>query len=257
MANAIMERIDYNFLLDEKYRSLDVEFEDLKEDFDEFMFSELFASRRDILKMQDMNKIQEIASMGYDTYIQHRLSVKDSIHANAHDSDEQCRDRWLSCFFDFEDLMEKFGYYLSFPSYNERFKEKYSILATKSGKKVKIRLRARMKIDRQDMLLDDEFLWIESTGVYGEPGWLYGKADKIVFEKEDGFLFVDREKLKNKIESMLDRYLVLDKKIDAMRHYIVTEKLALFQRWHRVDRIVLIPSKLVTELGQTLKKIEV
>ena len=42
-----------------------------------------------------------------------------------------------------------------------------------------------------------EYLWVEFRNVQGMNGWLYGEQKWIALEKEDGFLFVTREDLKN------------------------------------------------------------
>jgi len=42
-----------------------------------------------------------------------------------------------------------------------------------------------------------KYLWVEFRNVQGMNGWLYGKQKWVALEKEDGFLFVKREDLKN------------------------------------------------------------
>ena len=51
------------------------------------------------------------------------------------------------------------------------------------------------KVNRADANSQDEIAWIEGTNVWGKPGWIKGKADYIVFERNDYWLVVDREEL--------------------------------------------------------------
>jgi len=56
-------------------------------------------------------------------------------------------------------------------------------------------VKARKRKSRDSDEYDDEYTWIEFKNVQGKRGWLYGKADKIAFEVDEGFLMVDREEL--------------------------------------------------------------
>jgi|TARA_E500000318_G_C3422437_1_gene157822 hypothetical protein len=61
-----------------------------------------------------------------------------------------------------------------------------------------------IKRDTRHGNLNTKIVWTESKNVRGNPGWLYGKADYIAFEKTDEFVVVDRVILlnfmRNKIE---------------------------------------------------------
>lgn len=62
-------------------------------------------------------------------------------------------------------------------------------------------------------------VWIEIRNVQGNAGWLYGKADLIAFERENGFLMVDREVLRKWIEDNVDREYVNDRTKALMKVY--------------------------------------
>ena len=80
-------------------------------------------------------------------------------------------------------------------------------------------------------LSDDLFTWVEIKNVRGNKGWLYGKADYIVFETNDYWLMVERVKLKEFIEMRVERVRVSDKK-DALYK--------LYQRKNRQDLVTLV-----------------
>jgi hypothetical protein len=51
---------------------------------------------------------------------------------------------------------------------------------------------------------DDKMVCLELQGNAGYPGWLYGKSTHIAFLMKEGFVMIDRKKLVEKIESIID-----------------------------------------------------
>lgn len=49
-----------------------------------------------------------------------------------------------------------------------------------------------------------KWLWVEIKNSKGEPGWLYGDSDFVVFELTDKYLFVSRKNLLNLIHESID-----------------------------------------------------
>ena len=49
-----------------------------------------------------------------------------------------------------------------------------------------------------------KWLWVEIKNSKGEPGWLYGDSDFVVFELTDKYLFVSRKNLLNLIHESVD-----------------------------------------------------
>ena len=94
---------------------------------------------------------------------------------------------------------------------------------------------------------DDDFsseIWIELANVQGKKGWLYGKAEFIIFETKDQYLIVNREKLSEFIDKAVDKGKVLT--------YPCMYK--LYQRRGRKDLITLIKEKDLEEY--TVERIE-
>lgn len=69
-----------------------------------------------------------------------------------------------------------------------------------------------------------EYLWVEFRNVQGMNGWLYGEQDWIALEKENGFLFVKRNDLKE----------LAIRKCDA-KSYVESPKDALYKMYSRSD----------------------
>ena len=67
-------------------------------------------------------------------------------------------------------------------------------------------VKAMKKICREeDEEVQDEYVWVEFMNVNNAPGWLYGEADYIAFETKTGFSMVDRKKLSDYCDSVVDK----------------------------------------------------
>ena len=78
-----------------------------------------------------------------------------------------------------------------------------------------------------------KWVWIEIKNLKGEPGWLYGDSDFIVFELEDSFLFVVRKTLLDYVHSNVDFSLPI-----VQNNW--EGKYKIFQRPGKNDQIVQI-----------------
>ena len=72
------------------------------------------------------------------------------------------------------------------------------------GKRYSYDFKAQKKKNRGDENYSEE-LWIELKNVRGNPGWLYGKADLIIFETKKEYIVTSREKLPKIVEKLVDR----------------------------------------------------
>tara|TARA_R110002020_G_scaffold401255_3_gene611479 strand:+ start:630 stop:1124 length:495 start_codon:yes stop_codon:yes gene_type:complete len=105
---------------------------------------------------------------------------------------------------------------------------------------IKSRKRISRSGDKQSA-----WTWVEFTNVMGKVGWLYGKADYVIFEMDEGWLFVKLEKLKNLSEKLVDTETIVDTARAA--------KYKLYQRAGRKDRISLIEIDEIKKIGTYLK----
>ena len=99
------------------------------------------------------------------------------------------------------------------------------------GKTLKFDVKGMKKINRRDDSTQDKFTWIEGTNVKGNPGWLKGRADYIVFERNEYWLMVNREELWDFVQEKLKKNLYAEGK----KPYHV------YQRWGKKDKITLVP----------------
>jgi hypothetical protein len=97
---------------------------------------------------------------------------------------------------------------------------------------VKFDIKGVKKVNRNDDEVNYDIHWIELKNVNGDPGWLYGLADYIAFEIKDEWLIVNREKLLNFVDNVL-QLVIVDK----------PELYKMYSRYGRYDVITLIQTK--------------
>ena len=136
----------------------------------------------------------------------------------------------------FKGLAERRGYTViqTSPASNMREHIDFILAMDDAPDKIAIDVKARKKVSRSSNEYDDENVWIEFNNVRGDPGWLYGKADMIAFERAWDFVLVDRESLREYCEATVSPVLV---KSTAEAIY------KSFQREGRKDIISRVPMK--------------
>lgn len=66
---------------------------------------------------------------------------------------------------------------------------------------VKVDVKSLKKQNREDVLYNENFHWVEIKNVNGETSWLYGKADYFAFETIDYWVIVEKKNLQDFIEA--------------------------------------------------------
>ena len=136
----------------------------------------------------------------------------------------------------FKSLAERRGYTVIQTSAVSNMREHIDFILARDDEsdKIAIDVKARKKVSRSSNGYDDENVWIEFNNVRGDPGWLYGKADKIAFERASDFVLVDRESLKEYCEATVSPLLVKSTEEAVYKS---------FQREGRKDIISRVPMK--------------
>lgn len=90
-------------------------------------------------------------------------------------------------------------------NYKQQTQEHWDYSLEGNGKKLTVDVKAMKRVGRWDGKQQSDLIWIEIQSVSEKikKGWLYGKADVIAFQNEDGFLFVSRRKLANLCEKLV------------------------------------------------------
>jgi hypothetical protein len=118
------------------------------------------------------------------------------------------------------------------------------ICAVISLNSLKFDIKGLKKTNRSDTQYQDEDAWVEGTTVDGRKGWLKGKADYIVFERNNNWLLVEREELLNFTTS----------KLKENNYKTGKGKYMIYTRLNRKDKITLVPFEDIKTLS-TVKEL--
>ena len=111
--------------------------------------------------------------------------------------------------------------------------EHWDVEGALNGETLKFDIKGMKKMNRWDSKTQDECAWVEGTNVRGDPGWLKGSANYIVFERNDCWLTVNREELLNFVQEKLKKNSYAEGK----------KPYHIYQREGRRDKITLVPFK--------------
>ena len=112
-----------------------------------------------------------------------------------------------------------------------------------NGKILKFDVKGMKRKNRNDKEKQDEWAWVEGTNVKGNPGWVKGRADYIVFERSEYWLMVNREELWNFVQEKLKK----NSYAEGKKPYHV------YQRYGKRDKITLVPFKDIEDLKDVAK----
>ena len=111
---------------------------------------------------------------------------------------------------------------------------------------VSVDIKARKRVSRRDKKFNDDWVWIEMKNVQGKDGWLYGKANFIVFERENDFVLAPRKNIIELINSKVRFDLgFVDRAYQA--------KYQVYQRKGRRDQITQIKMSDILKLKNVTK----
>ena len=129
----------------------------------------------------------------------------------------------------------------------QNIKEHWDVEGALNGKTLKFDIKGLKKTNRWDSKTQDECAWVEGTNVRGQPGWIKGLADYIVFERTDSWLVVNREELfKFTWDKLREKGFPTGKKA-----YHIYDR----SFWGNKDKTTLVPFKDI-EMLKDIKKLE-
>ena len=144
---------------------------------------------------------------------------------------------------EFADLLVlKHGGVVTHSDRNTDIKDHIDLFWEIDGKKFSFDVKGLKKNSRSDKVTDNNIHWIEIANVRGNAGWLYGKADYIVFETDTEWLLVKRRRLIEMINSK-----VIDTKISNTKE--------LYTYYRRAGRKDIIVKVLTSDLVEIASKI--
>jgi hypothetical protein len=134
----------------------------------------------------------------------------------------------------FAALAKNSGWRVSPSSKDQNIDEHWDFLIEKEGLEFKVEVKGRKRIRRVDDEAQSDFTWVELHGVRPkDPGWLFGRADLIAFEKEDSFILVKKADLL----TLVNKKVNLVAKVNNPKEAVYK----IYSRRGRKDKLTLLP----------------
>jgi len=108
----------------------------------------------------------------------------------------------------------------------------YDFEISREDQHLKVDVKSKKRISRKTKGVQDELIWVEFRTVRDTKGWLFGKADLIAFENQNGFKIVERRALVRVINRLVKLHIKVNKPEDALYK--------VYTRKGRPDEITLI-----------------
>ena len=142
-----------------------------------------------------------------------------SIHHHL-DTSGRCAAMGQSAEDTFAALAKEQGFTVKKSSDHQDRIEHFDFLIEKGGKRYRVEVKSKkgFSILHKGRMIRDFFL-LEFVGVTGRAGWLYGQADLVAFQEENGFYLVPRKTLVEVGEKLCTREWVDDKKQMLYKNY--------------------------------------
>ncbi len=120
---------------------------------------------------------------------------------------------------------------------DEDIKEHWDLKVPINNEYVKVDVKSIKRLNRYDILPNENIHWVELVNVRGDKGWLYGDSDIIAFETEDYFILVGTLKLRRFIEKKLGYNPQKNHNIQTSKNKIIYEP---YQRSGRKDIVLMV-----------------
>jgi len=92
----------------------------------------------------------------------------------------------------------------------------YDYEISKGNQRFKVDVKSKKRVSRKTGDVQDDLIWVEFKTVRGTNGWLFGSADLIAFENQNGFKIVERKALVRVINKLVKIHVKVDKPEDAL-----------------------------------------
>lgn len=132
----------------------------------------------------------------------------------------------------FASLAQKQGWTVAEASKTGNIEDHYDYEISKDGSQFRVDVKSKKRVSRKADAVQDDLVWIEFRTVRGTKGWLFGSADLIAFENQNGFKIVERKALVGVINKLVRINVKVDKPEDALYK--------VYTRKGRPDEITLI-----------------
>jgi hypothetical protein len=116
----------------------------------------------------------------------------------------------------------------------------YDFEISKDDRRFKVDVKSRKRVSRNTGQVQDDLVWIEFRTVRNTRGWLFGNADLVAFETQNGFKIVERKALVRVVNKLVNLQARVKKPADALYK--------VYTRAGRPDEIALIKISDLTQI---------
>jgi hypothetical protein len=92
----------------------------------------------------------------------------------------------------------------------------YDYEISKDDHHYRVDVKSKKRVSRKTGNVQDDFIWVEFRTVRDTKGWLFGSADLIAFENQNGFKIVERKALVRVINKLVKLHVKVSKPEDAL-----------------------------------------
>lgn len=132
----------------------------------------------------------------------------------------------------FATVAQQKGWAVVEASKEANIEDHYDYEISKDGHQYRVDVKSKKRVSRKTKTVQDDFIWVEFRTVRDTKGWLFGSADLIAFENQNGFKIVERKALVRLINRLVKLHVKVSKPGDALYK--------VYTRKGRPDEITLI-----------------
>jgi len=129
-------------------------------------------------------------------------------------------------------IAQKMGWTVIEASEAGNIEEHYDYEISKDDLRYRVDVKSKKRVARKAGNVQDDLIWIEFRTVRDTKGWLFGSANLIAFENQNGFKIVERKALVRVINKLVQLHVKVNKPEDALYK--------VYTRKGRPDEITLI-----------------
>jgi len=173
------------------------------------------------------------------------------MYINKNDKDGKCAISGEAAEVRFIKRIKKLGFEVENATIHENMYRHIDVKVTdpKTNETFTVDVKAMKEVSRGHGKQSD-YIWLELHGVNN--GWIYGGvADYIAFETEQGFIMVNREKLKDLADNLskksLEVYYNNGKNVKPCNGLY-----KIYQRYQRLDKVMLVEKEKIEEIKEML-----
>ena len=131
-------------------------------------------------------------------------------------------------------LAVRLGWKVLASTQRENIDEHWDYLIEKEDAAFKVEVKSKKRITRGNKGTQHELTWVELHGVRPkDPGWLFGRADLIAFEKQNSFILVKKADLLAIVNKKVNLVAKVSEPADAVYK--------IYRRAGRKDKLTLLP----------------